>query len=81
MNKIKNKVGGAMASVYSRLSGTTGKGERAIRLKNLVTETRKYDKAPNQDDNGNLTDAYKARYMKRALVKDYMERVKSGKSI
>lgn len=89
---IKKAIKGAMGKIHSATSTALSympgmgrmsaekTGRKVKSLRKLVKEARDYNGAPNRNDDGSFTDAYKTRFMKKAMVDDYMKKVKKGKN-
>ena len=76
MDKVKDVTSTAVSYVpgMGRMSAEH-EGRKANKLRDLIKESRAYDKAPSRNEDGSISDAGKTHYMKKALVGEHLAKL------
>lgn len=80
MNKKRNIVIEAVSDVLSAPARFKEwrKRKKAENLVDAIKERRKYEGAPDYDDSGQITDAFKVRSVVGGMVDEHMKKVKKA---
>lgn len=79
LNKGKDVASTALSYAVTNRIASEARTRKADSLTKLVKQARSYDGAPNFNDDGSVTDAFKVRSVKDGVLENYKRRIKAGK--